>query len=120
MDAPMNDDADNTIAEGSDAPLVRSFVLDFPVIVSGNEILAAGTTIQVNKPMSGSLRGITLTALLQLDYAALETIAPRITVPILHKAYVQGMDPADLMQLGSEVMDFLLPKAAKSAVSPQA
>lgn len=91
----------------------RSFVTDAPITVDGNVVVEAGVTVQVRKPGSGELRGLTLMALSQLDVAALETLAPRITSPVIPKGAV--MDPADLMQFGGEVMDFLLPKAAKAA-----
>lgn len=100
----------------TDAPTIRTVTLDFP-LARGEETVK---TVQVRKPGSGELRGLTLMALSQLDYAALETLLPRITTPILHKTDVARLDPADLMQLGGEVMDFLLPKAAKEAASPQA
>lgn len=89
--------------------------LDVPLDRDNGEKI---TTVRVRKPNSGELRGLTLMALSQLDYGALETLLPRITMPILHKADIARLDPADLMQLGGEVMDFLLPKAAKEAVSP--
>jgi len=75
-------------------------------------------TIEVRKPKSGALRGLSLSALLNLDYGALETLLPRITNPVLSKQDVAELDPSDLTQLGSEVMDFLLPKDAKAALSP--
>ena len=100
------------------APLARSFTNDEPVLLAGKVIIPAGTEITVRKPGSGELRGLKLTELIQLDVASLETLAPRITTPVIHKGAV--LDPADLMQFGGEVMDFLLPKAAKEAVSPQA
>ena len=75
-------------------------------------------TVEVRKPKSGALRGLSLSALLNLDYGALETLLPRITNPVLSKQDVAELDPSDLTQLGSEVMDFLLPKDAKAALSP--
>lgn len=95
----------------------RSFTLDADIKVGEQILHPAGTEITVRKPGSGELRGLTLTALIQLDYAALEALAPRITTPILHKPHVAAMDPADIMQFGTEVMDFLLPKSAKAAAS---
>lgn len=94
---------------------LRTVTLDVPLDRPGAEPIAV---VKVRKPNSGELRGLTLMALSQLDYATLETLLPRITLPILHKADIARLDPADLMQLGGEVMDFLLPKAAKEAVSP--
>jgi len=95
---------------------LSTITLDVPLDRPGGEAI---TTVRVRKPNSGELRGLTLMALSQLDYGALETLLPRITMPILHKADIAKLDPADLMQLGGEVMDFLLPKAAKEAVSQQ-
>ncbi|HEX8446264.1 MAG TPA: phage tail assembly protein [Sphingomonas sp.] len=93
---------------------LASFTLDYDIKVADTVVHQAGTTVTVRKPGAGELRGLTLVALGQGDYASLETIAPRITSPILHKQHVAAMDPADLMQFGSEVIDFLLPKAAKA------
>lgn len=95
---------------------LRTITLDVPLSRANGDPIAS---VQVRKPNAGELRGLTLMALSQLDVGALETLLPRITVPTLHKADIARLDPADLMQLGGEVMDFLLPKAAKEAVSPQ-
>lgn len=103
-----------TTAALASSTSLRTVTLDVP-LSRGEETIS---TVQVRKPNSGELRGLTLIALSQLDYAALETLLPRITAPILHKSDIARLDPADLMQLGGEVMDFLLPKAAKEAVSP--
>lgn len=101
------------------AALFNSFILDSAIVIDGQTIHPAGTEIKVRKPQSGELRGLQVAALLQMDYNQLETLAPRVTTPILHKQHVAAMDPADLTQLGSEITDFLLPKGAKAA-SPQA
>ncbi len=92
-----------------------SFTLDEAITVGGEEKIPAGTTVTVRKPGSGELRGLALQNLLQLDVASLQTLAPRITSPVLLKAFVDAMAPSDLLQFGTEVVDFLLPKAAKPA-----
>jgi len=114
-------DTTNAIAADQAAranPLFRKFTLDAPVMLGDSELIAAGTEITVRLPGSGELRGLTLMGLSQLDVIQLATLAPRITTPIIAKGAV--MHPADLMQLGGEVMDFLLPKAAKAEASLQA
>lgn len=73
------------------------------------------TEIQLRKPASGELRGVSLADLLQMDVQALTTVLPRITTPTLTTQDVQALDPADLVQLGGGVVGFLLPKAAQSA-----
>jgi hypothetical protein len=98
----------------SSSTSLRTVTLDVPLKIGDQTI----ETVQVRKPASGELRGLTMMALSQLDYAALETLLPRITIPPLEKRDIAQLDPADFMQLGGEVMDFLLPKSAKETVSP--
>lgn len=68
------------------------------------------TDITVRKPKSGELRGLTMTDVLQMDVNALTKLLPRITTPSITEAEIGAMDPADLMQLGSKVAYFLVPK----------
>jgi hypothetical protein len=71
--------------------------------------------VTIRKPASGELRGTNLTDLLQMDVAALEKVIPRISDPALTLYEAQNLDPADLMQIGSVVSSFLLPKATMQA-----
>ena len=88
--------------------------LDTP-IKRGEQVINA---LELRKPASGELRGVSLTQLLQMDVDALVTVLPRITTPTLTAADVRGMDPADLVQVGGEVAGFLLQKALKPEASP--
>lgn len=106
------------IPTADQGPTFREFTLDNDVMIGDQVLIAAGTQVSVRKPGSPELRGLTLMALSQLDVSALHELAPRITTPVIHKNAV--MSPADLMQFGGEVMDFLLPSAAKQAASPTA
>jgi hypothetical protein len=90
--------------------------LDTPVQRNGQTI----THVAIRKPSSGELRGVSLFALLQMDVSALQTVLPRITVPMLVKAEIEALEPSDLLKLGSEVSNFLLPKADRTADSPTA
>ncbi|AJY68019.1 MULTISPECIES: phage tail assembly protein [Burkholderia] len=87
--------------------------LDTPIKRGEQEI----TAITLTKPHSGALRGVALTDLLQLDVIALSKVLPRISNPTLTDQDVLRMDPADLLQLGTEVAGFLLPKSSKADVS---
>lgn len=84
--------------------------LDTPITRGKQQI----TTVTLTKPNAGALRGTNLTALLQMDVEALTLVLPRISEPALTQADVRNMDPADLVQMGSTVAGFLLPKAALS------
>lgn len=69
-------------------------------------------TVGLRRPKAGELRGANLAEPLQMDVATLTRVLPRITTPPLTEADVANLDPADLLQMGSAVAGFLLPKAA--------
>lgn len=92
----------------------QKITLDTP-IKRGDQVI---TELTLRKPSSGELRGIALTDLLQMNVTSLTKILPRLTSPSLTEQDVGRMDPADLVQLGSQVADFLLPKASKPDQSP--
>lgn len=73
------------------------------------------TEVTMRKPMSGELRGVTLSDLGQMDVLALRKVLPRITTPTLTDAEIGRMDPADLMACGLVICGFLLQKSAKEA-----
>jgi len=88
-------------------------VLDEPIPRGNTEI----TEITVRRPKSGALRGVSLLDVLQLNVTALQVVLPRITEPSLTQADVAALDPADLLQIGTEVSNFLAPKADRAMVS---
>jgi hypothetical protein len=92
---------------------MKTITLEQP-IQRGNEKIAS---LELRKPNSGELRGANLTDLLQMDVTALHRVLPRITSPSLTEHEVAAMDPADLLQCGTAVAGFLLPKAALQAAS---
>ncbi|MDR3429693.1 phage tail assembly protein [Silvimonas sp.] len=95
-------------------PVTALIVLDTPLVRAEQTL----TDITVRKPASGELRGVTLTDVLQMDVNALSTILPRLTTPTLTRQDVGNLDPADLVQLGTEVAGFLVPKANRPDPSP--
>lgn len=72
------------------------------------------TDITLRKPSAGELRGLSLANLIQVEVTTLTTVLPRITTPALTSEEINRLDLADLMQLGSEVAGFLVPKSAKA------
>lgn len=92
----------------------QTITLDTP-IKRGDQVI---TELTLRKPSSGELRGIALTDLLQMNVTSLTKILPRLTSPSLTEQDVGRMDPADLVQCGSQVADFLLPKSSKPDQSP--
>ncbi len=100
----------------TDTAKLATVTLDHP-FQRGEETI---TTVQVRRPKSGELRGLNIADLVQMNVTATTTLLPRITMPPLTAQEVADLDPADFTQLGMEVQDFLLPKAAKQMASPEA
>lgn len=92
----------------------QTITLDTPIIRGETNI----STVEVRKPASGELRGVTLPEVINMDVSTLIKVLPRITSPALTEQEVAKMDPADLVQLGAEVAAFLLPKRVKPEASP--
>ena len=74
------------------------------------------TEISILRPTgTGWLRGIKMFDLAQLDVVALTTVLPRITEPALTEIEIRNtLSAPDLFQIGSEVVDFLVPKSARA------
>lgn len=66
------------------------------------------THVSLRKPDTGSLRGLKLTDILQMDVAALSKLLPRISEPAFLPDQVASLDPADLLTLGSGVIGFFV------------
>lgn len=86
--------------------------LDQPIKRGTTEI----TRITLRKPLSGELRGVLLIDLLNMDVASLIKVIPRISSPGITAPEAAGMDPADLLAIGSKIAGFLLQKSAKAEV----
>ena len=113
----MSDEPADTGANSGASSKHRTVTLDYDVEQNGKVLIPAGTEILVTKPMGGALRGTNLGGLIRMDYDQVALVAPRITKPALNPA-VMDVDPADLSQIAGEIVDFLLPKAAKEALFP--
>lgn len=83
----------------------RTVTLDEPLTRGKTTI----TSVTVRKPGAGELRGVSLSALGEMDVAALHKVLPRITNPMLNMQDVEKLAPADLLELGVAVAGFLLP-----------
>ncbi|MCW2391950.1 phage tail assembly protein [Sphingobium sp. B11D3A] len=93
-------------------PIFRTVSLDSPVQRGEQSI----ESIQLRKPKSGELRGLSLVDLGQLKVDALTKIIPRISSPTLTEAEVANLDPSDLLACGAEIGSFLLQRSQKAAL----
>lgn len=82
--------------------------LDQPVKRGESEI----AKVTLHKPGSGSLRGVSISACMQLEVDAIITVVPRISDPKLTPQEAAALDPADLTQCGVAIASFFVPKAA--------
>jgi len=94
-----------------DAPNVVTVDLDEPIARGTNKI----ETLTLRRPNTGSLRGLSLMDLAQMNVSALQRLLPRITEPVLTEMDVAAMSPADLTAIGVEVAGFLLSKKDRLA-----
>lgn len=86
---------------------LKTIYLDTP-IVRGEQTIE---TLDIRKPKSGEMRGLSMVDLGQLKVDALHKLLPRITVPNITEAEAKNLDPADLLACGAEVGSFLLQKS---------
>ena len=93
-------------------PILRTITLDGPIQRGEQSI----ESIQLRKPKSGELRGLSLVDLGQLKVDALTKIIPRISLPTLTEAEVANMDPSDLLACGAEIGSFLLQRSQRAAL----
>lgn len=77
-------------------------------------------TITLRKPRAGELRGVSLTDVLQMDVNALNRVLPRISQPALTESEVMNLDPADLVQIGGVLSNFLLTRKMKGEMDKPA
>ena len=89
------------------APVFRTVTLDTPIVRGETTI----EEVQLRKPRSGELRGLSLVDLGQLKVDSLIKVMPRITMPPLTEAEVANMESADLLACGAEIGSFLLQRS---------
>lgn|GEM_PF-162995 len=94
-------------------PQPGSILLETP-IRRGDQMISSLT---LRKPNAGTLRGIKLADLLQMDVGALTTLLPRISTPTLTAADAAKLDPVDLVAIATEVGNFFLTKAQRESPS---
>jgi len=84
-----------------------------PIVRGENKI----TSLILRKPKAGELRGLTLQDLLTSDVAAIITLVPRISDPILTNAEAAQLDPADLAEIGGVIRGFFLTAAERALIA---
>lgn len=93
----------------------NTITLETPIKRGETEI----TQLTINKPNSGALRGASLRGLLDFQTTDILKVAPRVTEPPITDHEAAMLDPADLLQIGAKVTDFLLTTQVKTEAMAQ-
>ncbi|AVS66634.1 phage tail assembly protein [Paracidovorax avenae] len=112
----MNDTTATEVAAAVAAPAqaTDTVTLETPIVRGTQKI----TTLTLRKPSAGELRGISLAGLLNVQAEAVLALLPRITSPTIHAQEAAKLDPADLVEMGGVIVDFLLKKERKAEFLP--
>ena len=86
----------------------HTITLDVPIKRGETEI----TEVTLHKPNAGSLRGVSISACMQLEVDAIINVVPRISDPKLTPQEAAALDIADLTKAGVALASFFVPKAA--------
>jgi len=84
-----------------------TITLSHPIKRGDSEIKTISITDAVNQ--AGSLRGLKLVALANMEYDAVATFLTRVTSPALKQTEINGMGMYDFMQLTEVLIPFLNP-----------
>ena len=91
---------------------LKTIELDEELTIGDQKI----TSLQIRRPKSGELRGLSLASLGQMNVDELLKLLPRITMPTLPAPIAADLSTADLMAIAEVVTDFLLTKRQKAAL----
>ncbi len=89
------------------------------VVVTLDQPITRGDTsidaLTLRKPQAPELRGLKLTALLEMEVTALYLLIPRIAMPPITQAEAEALDPADLTTCAVEIAGFFTPAKLRVA-----
>lgn len=102
----MSDNSAPAAAQQSaNARKVSDHIVLAEPIVRGAETI---TSIQLRKPKAGELRGLSIQELMQARTSAVLNLLPRITIPPITQAEADALEPEDLAECASEIVDFFM------------
>ena len=95
-----------TMAAAANAKFVKIDLVD-PIVRGETRI----ECLTVRKPKSGELRNLSLQDVIGTDISTLLRLLPRISDPVLTDEECNGLDPADLTEIGGAVRGFFMTRA---------
>lgn len=101
---------------GAGLKMFATVVLEKPIQRAGSDDIV---TLTLRRPSgAGEFRGLSMVRLGQMEVNELLKLLPRITMPVLTDLECAAIDPADMMEICSELGDFLLTKSRAAAALP--
>ncbi|CAM3415689.1 hypothetical protein GCM10016272_01630 [Psychrobacter glaciei] len=97
-------------------PDIETVEFDNPII-RGNLTIAE---VNINKPKTGALRGLSLADLLKLDVDTVIKLVPRVSTPPLTENEVAALDPADFLSISTAVVGFFASKDQRAKARQEA
>ena len=91
-------------------PDIETVTLDTP-IVRGDTVISQ---ITIRKPKAGSLRSLSLTDVLKLEFDAIAKLVPRVASPVLVEHDLADMDLADFTKVATAVVGFFASPAERA------
>lgn len=104
--------SDPQIPQADTVPLLENVTLAVP-IVRGEATIAA---LNIRRPRSGELRGLSLQDIMTTDIVAMLTLIPRISEPPITPDEANNLDPSDLSEIAGTVRGFFMTKAEKGMI----
>lgn len=83
-------------------PDIETITLESPVIRGEQTI----NQVNINKPKTGALRGLSLADVMKLDVDAIIKLTPRVSTPPLAEHEVSALELVDLMKIATAVIGF--------------
>lgn len=83
-------------------PDIETVEFDTPIVRGELTI----SEVNINKPKTGALRGLSLADLLKLDVDTVIKLIPRVSTPPLAEHEVANLDPSDFLTISTAVVGF--------------
>ena len=97
-------------------PDIETVEFDSPVQRGDMQI----SKVNINKPKTGALRGLSLSDLLKLDVETVIKLVPRVSTPPLAEHEVAALDPSDLLKVSTAVVGFFASNAQREKTRKEA
>lgn len=97
-------------------PDIETVEFDTPIVRGDMTI----SEVNINKPKTGALRGLSLSDLLKLDVDTVIKLVPRVSTPPLAEHEVAALDPTDFLSLSTAVVGFFASKEQREKARQEA